>query len=203
MAQRHPHAIALASLASAHVSSAKEMHTEAIGHLESALREFMRLDLPLETAQVRLDLAHALAERRPQLAAAEASRAMAAFEQLGAAVDADASASLLRSLGAPARTDHKHVGVLTKREKEVLALVGLGLSNPEIAERLFISRKTAAHHVSKSSRQARVDESRRGGRLRSEISRSAGAGLAGAAVATPSILSRSDRKRWGRRGTLG
>lgn len=78
---------------------------------------------------------------------AEAKRAMAAFEQLGAAADADAAGSL-RSLGATGRTGPKHIGVLTKREQEVLRLVGIGLSNPESAQRLFISRKTAAHHVS-------------------------------------------------------
>jgi DNA-binding NarL/FixJ family response regulator len=38
-------------------------------------------------------------------------------------------------------------GVLTKREVEVLSLVGLGHSDPEIADALFISPKTASVHI--------------------------------------------------------
>ncbi len=131
----------------AHVANAKGQ-ADAIDLLEKALELFSSLDLPLETARVRLELAEALAQRDPEVAVAEASSAMTAFEQLGAAPDADAAASLLRSLGVSRPTGPRKVGILTKREQEVLHLVGLGLSNPEIAQRLFISRKTASHHVS-------------------------------------------------------
>jgi DNA-binding NarL/FixJ family response regulator len=120
----------------------------AIVQLEAALERFARLDRPHETARYRLLLARALASGQPAVGLAEARRALAAFETLGAAADADAAAALLRSLGARSRPGPKGVGVLTKREQEVLQLVGLGLSNPEIAARLVISRKTAAHHVS-------------------------------------------------------
>lgn len=79
---------------------------------------------------------------------AEAQAALTAFDRPGAANDADVAAAQLRSLGVAGRTGSKDVGELTKREQEVLDLLGHGLSNPEIAERLYIARKTAAHHVS-------------------------------------------------------
>lgn len=43
-----------------------------------------------------------------------------------------------------------HLDVLTEREVEVVALVGKGLNNAEIAETLFVSPATAKTHVSRS-----------------------------------------------------
>jgi DNA-binding NarL/FixJ family response regulator len=103
--------------------------------------------MPVELAGARLELARAMAREQPEVAMAEAKSALEAFELRQAARDADAAAALLRSLGGPGRSAPKRRLPLTNRESEVLELLGHGLSNPEIAERLFISRKTAEAHV--------------------------------------------------------
>ena len=120
----------------------------ALPPLEAALAAFRRLEMPFEVSRTRLMIATVLAGREREMATAEARAALAGFESLGAGPGADASAALLRSLGAKAaRSGPKGIGLLTNRELQILMLLGEGLSNPAIAERLFISRKTVEHHV--------------------------------------------------------
>jgi DNA-binding CsgD family transcriptional regulator len=119
----------------------------ARGRLESAVDRFAQIGMPLEAATARLELASFLAEAEPEVAANEARLAVEAAERAGAVAMADRAAALSRELGGPARTGPKLVGLLSKRETEVLRLLGEGLSNAEIAARLFISTKTAGNHV--------------------------------------------------------
>ena len=146
VAQRGPYLKAAAALARGRLCVASGQG-DARACLHEALEGFSRAELPMELARTRLEMARALSGRAPEVAVAEARAALEDFERLEAARHADAAGALLRSLGAPVRTGPKGVGALTRREAKVLELVGAGLSNPEIAERLYITRKTVEHHV--------------------------------------------------------
>jgi DNA-binding NarL/FixJ family response regulator/tetratricopeptide (TPR) repeat protein len=116
------------------------------GPLEAAIERFDELAMPLDEGIARLELARAIQSTQQELAVEQARAALRIFERLGAAPYADRAAKLLRDLGAPGRASPRG-GDLSKREAEVLSLLGAGLSNAEIAERLVISPRTAEHHV--------------------------------------------------------
>lgn len=119
----------------------------AVECFEAAIHAYASVGMPLPGARARLALARCLADRDPRAAKQECRSAIAVIEELGAKRDLDASADLRRLLGVGARLGPRSTSALTKREQEVLALLGLGLSNAKIAERLFISPKTVEHHV--------------------------------------------------------
>jgi DNA-binding CsgD family transcriptional regulator len=143
-----PEAAARVDISAGRIALTSGDDAAALAHFESANAAFLKLGMPFDAAVARLAWAESLSKEDPELAAAEAQGAFATFEKLGAKDQADRTSALLRRLGVAARPGPRGLGVLSQREQEVLQLIGAGLSNPEIAERLYISRKTAAHHVS-------------------------------------------------------
>jgi DNA-binding CsgD family transcriptional regulator len=79
--------------------------------------------------------------------------ALEEYEQLGATVPAARLRRRLRALGVrnlprgPSRATRANPAGLTPRQLEVLALLGEGLTNAAIAERLVLSGRTVDHHV--------------------------------------------------------
>ncbi|MDQ7843146.1 MAG: tetratricopeptide repeat protein [Armatimonadota bacterium] len=98
---------------------------------------------PAQVRPERVTRAHSAVQR--ELGAEAFSRAAAAGAGLSVSVAvAEAMGVAVRQ---PAPGGPPRIGSLTRRELEVAGLVALGLSNREIAGRLFISEHTAATHV--------------------------------------------------------
>jgi two-component system, NarL family, nitrate/nitrite response regulator NarL len=67
-------------------------------------------------------------------------------------LDPAVMASVLNEMSGAGRTqkadpEAEKIATLTNREREVVALIGEGLKNKDIAERLFISETTVRHHL--------------------------------------------------------
>jgi HD-GYP domain-containing protein (c-di-GMP phosphodiesterase class II) len=84
---------------------------------------------------------------RPALSV-DATAAQLAADAAAGRLDPDAVEAVLEAAGQPAPPVRRPVPAgLTARQLEVLRLVAQGLSNPQIATRLVVSRRTAERHV--------------------------------------------------------
>ena len=97
------------------------------------------------------DVFHAMTQDRPHRPALGAEQAAAELkrEVRAGLLDGDAAAAVLEAAGGSRsrRRDNLRPAGLSEREVQVARLVAAGCSNPEIADRLVISRRTAEHHV--------------------------------------------------------
>lgn len=147
--------VAMASLARGRIAAVTEGR-EAEPLLREAVNGYAALGFRLDAARARLELACVLIATGQSDAADVAGRAFSELESLGAAREADAAAALLRGLGVKTRSGRRAAGLLTDREAEVLRLLGEGLTNGDIAKRLYISPKTVEHHVARIYRKLDV-----------------------------------------------
>ena len=115
----------------------------ALAALREAHAGWLRLGTPYEAARTRVLVARACRDLGdPDGADLELDAALATFERLGAVPDAARARRLV------ARPDSTPPGALSRREREVLALVATGRTNRAVASELHISEKTVARHLS-------------------------------------------------------
>jgi DNA-binding CsgD family transcriptional regulator/tetratricopeptide (TPR) repeat protein len=113
------------------------------GKWEAAANLWREIECPYEVAMALAD--------GPEKAKLEA---LAIFDSLDARPMADRLRRQLRDMGAdsiprgPTKKTLTNPGGLTNRQLEVLRLVVEGLNNEQIADELYLSKKTVEHHVS-------------------------------------------------------
>ena len=118
---------------------------EAAEHLQASLDLAERCQAPYEIALTQLAQAElAVAMRDVPRATHLLDQAIETFEQLGAKRSLECARRVASMVAARTRS---YPAGLTPREVEVLYLIADGMSNREMAERLYLSTRTVERHV--------------------------------------------------------
>jgi ATP/maltotriose-dependent transcriptional regulator MalT len=146
-----PVLIGEAALARGTVLAAVGNLSDAVDALVAGLHTVAPTEHLLIKGALHLALARLLAGHDSPAAVTEARTALEIFDRLNAP-EAEVCATLLRRLGAAVSYSPRPVvdplAPLSRREREVVQLLGPGFTNAQIGEKLFISPKTVEHHVS-------------------------------------------------------
>jgi DNA-binding CsgD family transcriptional regulator len=128
--------------------------TDAATELDALRREADFHSMAVDAAWLELDRAAVLAVSDREASIAVNNRAGARASEMGATTLVRLADSRLRALGVRAWRpsgrggDGSEGASLTARELEIARLIASGATNPEIATRLFLARKTVERHVS-------------------------------------------------------
>jgi DNA-binding CsgD family transcriptional regulator len=127
---------------------------ETGAHFEKALADPVGERWPFERAQLQLDYAEWMRRRRrineakPLLLVA-----LETFQRLQARPSSQRAEAELRACGvsvSPPLSNPGAMAELTPQQREIIVLAGSGLTNREIADRLFLSPRTVASHLYRS-----------------------------------------------------
>jgi DNA-binding CsgD family transcriptional regulator len=122
--------------------------SRSIPLFEAAEAEATEMGLLLEALWVRLGLGEALASIDRRRAIEKQQGASDLAVNVGSQSARAQAQRLLRGLGVRTWRRGARGEPLSERELEIARLVARGASNPEIAELLFLSRKTVERHLS-------------------------------------------------------
>lgn len=127
---------------------------DADSHFAKALSEPAGETWPFERAQLQLDYGEWLRrQRRINDAKPVLTTALETFRRLGAASWIRRAEAELRACGvttAVAAAPPRAFADLTGQQREIVSLASRGLTNSEIADRLFLSPRTVASHLYRS-----------------------------------------------------
>jgi DNA-binding CsgD family transcriptional regulator len=127
---------------------------DAGAHFAAALCDPAGNAWPFERAQLQLDYGEWLRrQRRINDAKPVLGAALETFRRLGAAPWTRRAEAELRACGVASRTPPAAASALDKltaQQREIAILAGRGMTNGEIADRLFLSPRTVASHLHRS-----------------------------------------------------